>query len=61
MAGGLKDQQKGRINMSLSIVPADVLGYIGDVFNSIWPILAVGLGIMATPMVIRAAKSAFNR
>lgn len=47
--------------MSLAIVPADVLGYIGSVFNSIWPILAVGLGIMATPMVIRAAKSAFSR
>jgi len=47
--------------MSLAIVPADVLGYIGDVFNSIWPILAVGLGIIAVPMVIRAAKSVFSR
>jgi len=46
--------------MSLAIVPADVLSQIGSVFNSIWPILAVGLGIMATPMVIRAAKSAFS-
>lgn len=46
--------------MSLAIAPADVLNYIGQVFNSIWPILAVGLGIMATPMVIRAAKSAFG-
>ncbi len=47
--------------MSLSIVPADVLGYIGDVFNGIWPILAIGLGIMATPLIIRAAKTAFAR
>ncbi|EGW40152.1 hypothetical protein [Desulfosporosinus sp. OT] len=47
--------------MSLAIIPADVLGYIGDVFNAIWPVLAVGLGIMAVPMVIRAAKSAFAR
>lgn len=47
--------------MSLNIVAADVLGYIGDVFNGVWPILAVGLGIMATPMIIRAAKSAFSR
>ena len=47
--------------MSLNILPADVLGYIGDVFNGIWPLLAIGLGIMATPMIIRAAKSAFSR
>ncbi|TEB15166.1 hypothetical protein Psfp_02342 [Pelotomaculum sp. FP] len=47
--------------MSLNIVPADVLGYIGDVFTGIWPILAIGLGIMATPMIIRAAKTAFGR
>lgn len=47
--------------MSLNILPADVLGYIGDVFNGIWPLLAIGLGIMATPMIIRAAKTAFGR
>ncbi|OLN29925.1 hypothetical protein [Desulfosporosinus metallidurans] len=47
--------------MSLAIVPGDVLTQIGSVFNAIWPILAVGLGIMAVPMVIRAAKSAFSR
>lgn len=47
--------------MSLNIVPSDVLGYISDVFTSIWPILAIGLGIMAAPMVIRAAKTAFSR
>lgn len=47
--------------MSLNIIPGDVLGYIGDVFTSIWPILAIGLGIMATPQVIGAAKSAFAR
>lgn len=46
--------------MSLAIVPGDVLTQIGSVFNAIWPILAVGLGIIATPMVIRAAKSAFG-
>lgn len=46
--------------MSLNIVPADVLGYIGDVFGAIWPILAIGLGILATPMVINAAKTAFS-
>lgn len=47
--------------MSLSIVPADVLTNIGQVFNPIWPIVAIGLGIVATPMIIRAAKSAFGR
>jgi len=47
--------------MSLNIVAADVLGYIGDVFNGIWPLLAIGLGIMATPMIIRAAKTAFGK
>jgi len=47
--------------MSLNIIPADVLGYIGDVFSGLWPILAIGLGIMATPMIIRAAKTAFGR
>lgn len=47
--------------MSLNIIPADVLGYIGDVFNAIWPVLAIGLGIVATPKVIGAAKSAFAR
>ena len=46
--------------MSLSIVPGDVLNYLGQVFNSIWPILAIGLGIMAVPMVIGAAKTAFG-
>ena len=47
--------------MSLNIVPGDVLSYMGQVFNSIWPILAVGLGIMAAPLVIGAAKTAFSR
>lgn len=47
--------------MSLNIVPADVLNYLGQVFNGIWPILAIGLGIMATPLVIGAAKTAFAR
>ena len=47
--------------MSLGIMPADVLGYIGDVFTAIWPILAIGLGIMAVPMIIGAAKTVFGR
>lgn len=47
--------------MELNIVPTDVLGYIGDVFNSLWPVLAIGLGIMAVPLVVRSAKSVFSR
>lgn len=46
--------------MSLDIVPADVLNYLGQVFNALWPILAIGLGIMAVPMVIGAAKVIFR-
>jgi hypothetical protein len=45
--------------VSLNIVPADVLGYIGDVFTSLWPILAIGLGIAAVPKLIGAAKTVF--
>lgn len=47
--------------MSLNIVAADVLGYIGDVFNGLWPILAIGLGIAAVPSLIGAAKVVFGR
>ena len=47
--------------MSLNIVPADVLHYIGEVFNGLWPILAIGLGIMAVPMLLGAAKVVFSR
>lgn len=46
--------------MSLNITPTDVLTYIGEVFNPLWPVLAIGLGIMATPLVIRAAKTVFR-
>lgn len=52
---------KGGEGVSLGIVPADVLGYIGDVFTSLWPILAIGLGIAAVPMLIGAAKTVFGR
>lgn len=54
-------KQKGENDMSLAIVPTDVIGYLGDVFNAIWPILAVGLGIAAVPLLVRAAKSAIAR
>ncbi len=47
--------------MSLNIVPADVIGYIGDVFSGLWPLLAIGLGIAAVPLLIGAAKTVFGR
>lgn len=47
--------------MSLEIVPADVLGYLADVFNVLWPILAIGLGVAAAPRLIGAAKTVFSR
>lgn len=47
--------------MSLNIVPTEVLNYLGQVFNSLWPILAIGLGIMAVPKLIGAAKTVFSR
>lgn len=52
---------KGGEMVSLNIVPADVLGYIGDVFTGLWPILAIGLGIAAVPLIIRSAKTVFSR
>ena len=52
---------KGVKELSLGIVPADVLSYIGEVFTAIWPILAIGLGIMAVPMLTGAAKTVFGR
>ena len=47
--------------MELGIVATDVLNYIGEVFTAIWPVLAIGLGIMAVPMIIGAAKTVFGR
>lgn len=46
--------------MSLDIVAADVLGYTGDIFNSLWVLLAVGLGVMLVPKIIGAAKTVFS-
>lgn len=47
--------------MSLNIIPADVIGYLGDIFTALWPILALGLGIAATPKLIGACKTVFSR
>lgn len=47
--------------MSLNIVPTDVLNYLGQTFSAIFPILAIGLGLLAVPYVVRAARSALGR
>ena len=47
--------------LTLGIVATDVLSYIGDVFSALWPVLAIGLGIMDVPMLIGAAKTVFGR
>jgi hypothetical protein len=47
--------------MSLNIVPADVLGYMGEIFSSVWGLVAIGLGLLATPYLVRIAKSVFAR
>lgn len=47
--------------MSLNILPADVIGYMTDIFGALWPILALGLGIAAVPKLISATKTVFSR
>ncbi len=47
--------------MSLNINAADVITYLTQVFDALWPLLAVGLGIMAVPMLLGAAKVVFSR
>ena len=47
--------------MSLAITPADVLTNMSTVFNAIWPLLAIGLGFLAVPLIVRVAKSVFSR
>lgn len=47
--------------MSLNIVSGDVLTQLGTIFNSMWPILAIGLGLAATPKLIGAAKTVFGK
>ena len=51
---------RGGVIMSLAIVPSDVLTQLSAVFNTLWPLLAVGLGIMAVPLLVRTAKSVFR-
>jgi len=43
--------------LALNINVGDVFSYITQLFNAYWPLLAFGLGVLAFPMVIGAAKS----
>ncbi|MDI3477847.1 MAG: hypothetical protein PWQ59_1372 [Thermoanaerobacterium sp.] len=48
-------------SLSLGINVGDVFGYISQVFTSIWPLLAFGLGLLAFPLLIRSIRSVFSR
>ena len=45
--------------MSLAIVPGDMLTQISNVFYSIWPILSIGLALLAAPFIIKITQSIF--
>jgi len=45
--------------MSLEIASGDVLTQIGNFFNAIWPILSIGLALLATPFLFRISRSIF--
>jgi hypothetical protein len=45
--------------MGLAIAPGDVLTQISSVFYSIWPILSIGLALLATPFIIKITSSIF--
>ena len=51
----------GGINMGptldLAINVGDVFGYINTFFTTMWPLLAVALGIMFAPRVINMIKA----
>ncbi len=47
--------------MELGIAGADVITYLVDIFGALWPVLALGLGIAAAPLLIGAAKTVFSR
>lgn len=43
--------------LDLAINVSDVFGYIGTFFTTMWPLLAVALGIAFAPRVINMIKS----
>ncbi|MBM7582985.1 hypothetical protein JOD02_001854 [Caldicoprobacter guelmensis] len=43
--------------LALNINVADVFNYISQLFTAYWPLLAFGLGVLAFPMIVGAAKS----
>ena len=47
--------------MSLAIVPGDMLTQISNVFYSIWPILSIGLALLAAPFIIKITQSIFEQ
>ena len=45
-------------SLDLAINIGDVFGYINTFFTTMWPFLAVALGILFAPRVINMIKSA---
>lgn len=43
--------------LDLAMNVGDVFGYINTFFTTMWPLLAVGLGILFAPRVISMVKS----
>lgn len=47
--------------LTLNINVEDVFNYISQLFTAYWPLLAFGLGVLAFPKIITAAKSVIGR
>jgi hypothetical protein len=47
--------------LDLGINVGDVFGYINQVFGSVWPLLAFGLGLLAFPLLVGSVKTVFRR
>lgn len=43
--------------LDLAMNIGDVFSYINQFFTAVWPLLAVGLGIMFAPKVVNMVKS----
>lgn len=46
--------------MSLNIVPGDVLTQAANIFNPLWGLIVIGLGLLVAPRIIRVVKGVFS-
>jgi hypothetical protein len=47
--------------MSLAMNPGDVLSQMSTLFNSIWPILVIGLGFLLANPIVSITKTIFSK